>query len=301
VTAPLYHGPNGWPKIASAVGFDFDPTRSADTATRNGSVLRDDGSWLSLTQTAAHTGDPLRDFVGKPGLWRGLRLHRGDRGEGTTCERVFDLPPLLGVAPLDERLSRREPRVRPSAPEPAWSELIEWADLTANGCAPSEWTVPPRDEVEQWISPVRLRVRAGAHAAEGGLTCDSQRLALTMPSLARISPDLSPARITWISELCHSAQEHWRLVRFGIDASTASVCDEVDLTGAPASCLPQLLRLAQAALATAAAWALPALTLASDPAIASRILDRHPERAMARFAHSSKQSTIDPALVSISN
>jgi hypothetical protein len=284
VNHPLFHGASGWPDIAPALGFDFDSDRSLDSAFRNDTTLHPNGSWLALDDRAPLTGDPLHELLGAPGLWRGMR------GQNATCVRVFDLPPVLRVPTDDDREQGSSGMGLSDASGPAWQELIEWAALTANGSAPSGWTAPSRDEIEHRVTAAQLRVRAGAHAVEGRLICEPRRLALEMPSLTRIPVGLAPVRIEWIRELCHGAQAQWRMVRFGIDNATGYVGTEVDLTGAPASCLPQLLELAQDALVNATAWALPALALASDPWVESRMLDRSPRRAPARVTHPSKRA-----------
>lgn len=269
---PIIQGPSEWPIVASKLGFEFDP--SSNTASRNGWLLRPEGNWFSLEERAAFAGDPILELIGTAGLWRGMREQVSDEPR-----RVFDLPPVLGVSQFDDEPEPYTTGVdQPGSRPLALRELIEWADLTAKGSPPAGWTTPSLDEIEQWMTLAQLHARAGAHVAEGGLVCEAGRLAFVMPSLARISTGLSPARIAWLNELCHCAQENWRMVRFGFDAASSCVAAEVDLTGAPASCLPSLMEIAQSALLNAATWALPALALAADPSIESLMLDRNPKR-----------------------
>jgi hypothetical protein len=126
-------------------------------------------------------------------------------------------------------------------------------------------------------------VRAGAHVAQVEVVAEPTRLALVIPALVRIPAGLSPARTAWLGELCHDAQESWRMVRFGVDFAAACVRAEVDLTGAPADRLQPLFELALAALTWSAAWALPALALVTDPGVESQALDRQPRWATSRL------------------
>lgn len=273
-----------WPRVASELGFEFEHALLPDAsqrAVRNGSALERDGSWLALSQREPTAGDPLRDLMGAPGLWRGLRDPAGD---ATRFVRAFGLPPVA--------TTEAETKVAGSGrgSEIAWRELLKWADLTADGAVPSDWVAPSSDELEPWATPGRLRVRAGAYAAEGLLQCQPDRLALSIPSLVRIAPGLAPARIAWIRELCHHAHSKWRMVRLGFDAGDSSVAAEVDLTGAPSACLPILLELAHSALVSAGAWVLPILAVAADPTIDSALLDRHPRRDVAHPARRSRQA-----------
>ena len=58
-----------WPRIAADLGFR--PSASG-AHVRNGAQLDHDGAWLSLSLREPFGGDPLRELLGAPGLWRGL-------------------------------------------------------------------------------------------------------------------------------------------------------------------------------------------------------------------------------------
>jgi hypothetical protein len=133
--------------------------------------------------------------------------------------------------------------------------------------------------VEHWIESGRRGVRAGAHVAQVDLIVGPTRFALEISPLVRIPAELPPARAAWLDELCHDAQERWRMVRFGVDEATACVRVEIDLTGAPPDRAHPLTELGLAALTCSAAWALPSFSLVTDPAVASQTLDQEPRWA----------------------
>jgi hypothetical protein len=256
-----------WPADAEELGFARGPRGER---IRNGSALRSEGDWLALALREPFAGDPLRDLLGTPGLWRALR-ERPFRDE-PRWTRVFDLPPL--APPEAKGETHRE---HPCA------ALLDWAEATADGSTPRGWTPPHRAEVEDWIEPARRSVRAGAHVAQVDLVVDATRFGLAISALVRISAELPPARAAWLDELCHDTQERWRMVRFGVDEEAASVRAEVDLTGAPLDRARPLVELALAALKCSAEWALPSFSLVTDPGVASEALDRDPRWAPARL------------------
>jgi hypothetical protein len=256
-----------WPADAEELGFAPGPRGER---VRNGSVLRSEGGWLALALRGPFAGDPLRDLLATPGLWRALRER--PLGEEPSWTRVFDLPPL--APPEAEGEAHTE---HPCA------ALLHWAEATADGSTPRGWTPPQRAEVEEWIEPARRSVRAGAHVAQVDLLVDPPRFGLVISALVRIPAELPRARAAWLDELCHDAQERWRMVRFGVDEAAASVRAEVDLTGAPLDRARPLVELALAALRCSAEWALPSFSLVTDPGVASQTLDHKPRRAASRL------------------
>ena len=258
-----------WPAVADEFGF---AANARGEWVRNGSALRHEGGWLALAQREPLPGDPLRDLLGTPGLWRGRRGQSPRNKLGWV--RVFDLPPLLPREVEDEDGANAE---HPS------SALLDWAEATADGSPPRGWTPPQREEVESWIEPTRRSVRAGAHVAQIDLVVDPTRFGLVISALARIPAELPPTRVAWLDELCHDAQERWRMVRFGIDEATASIRAEVDLTGAPPGLARPLVELALAALTCSAAWALPSFSVVTDLGVKSQALDRKPRWAASRL------------------
>jgi hypothetical protein len=256
-----------WPAVAEE--FGFSPGARGERI-RNGCALRHEGGWLALALREPLPGDPLRDLLGTPGLWRGVREPSPENEPRWV--RVFDLPPLLPPEAEDET----------DAQHPCVA-LLDWAEATADGSTPRDWTPPQREEVEDWIEPTRRSVRAGAHIAQIDLVVDPSRFGLVISALARIPAELPPTRTAWLDELCHDAQERWRMVRFGIDEATASIRAEVDLTGAPPGLARPLVELALAALTCSAAWALPSFSVVTDLGVKSQALDRKPRWAASRL------------------
>ena len=258
-----------WPADAEKLGFYAD---AHGERVRNGSALRAEGGWLALELRKPYAAPHPHAQMGTPGLWRGLR--RGAFADRTEWAHVFDLPPLL--SPEAQQLEDSE---HPCA------ALVEWAEATVVGSSPTGWTPPPRADVEDWIEPARRSVRAGAQVAELSLVVDPLRFALEISPLVRLPADLPQARTAWLEELCHHAQECWRMVRFGVDEAAASVRAEVDLTGAPSERARPLVELGLAALTCSAAWALPSFSLVANPAVQSQLLDHKPRWVSPRLTH----------------
>jgi hypothetical protein len=267
VSGALRFAPVRWPADADALGFTADPRGER---VRNGSVLRSEGGWLAVAMRKSSVGNPWGDLLGAPGLWRGLR-ERSLRA-APKWNLVFDLPPLLSPETPEEVAAEHPCRA-----------LVCWAEATLDGSAPRGWTPPERAEVEDWAPPVRRGVRAGAEVAQIDLVVEPKRFALVIPALARVPAELPPARLGWLEEICCDAQERWRMVRFGIDRTTSSVRAEVDLTGAPSDRARPLAELALAALRCSAEWALPALSLATDSALTTQLLDDEPRWVSSRL------------------
>jgi hypothetical protein len=255
--------PLDWSAVAEELAFT---SAARGKWVRNGSLLRSEGSWLALVLLAPSAEDPSGQLLGAPGLWRGLR-ERPVRA-ASRWNLVFDLPPLVSPEVADK-----------SYAEHPCAALVRWAEATMDGSPPSGWEPPLREEVEDWIPPARRSVRSGAEVAPIDLVVGPGRFALVISALVRIPAELAPARAAWLQEICRDAQERWRMVRFGIDEAAASVRAEVDLTGAPTDRARPLAELGLAALTCSAEWALPALSLAAKPALASRILDEAPRWA----------------------
>jgi hypothetical protein len=251
-----------WPGIAAELGFR---PSACGAHVRNGSRLDHDGAWLALSLREPFGGDPLREFLGAPGLWRGLR-------EESRVARVFDLPPLVR---LDDEFSDVGCAV---------AALVSWAEATVGGARPEANGLCP-EEVEGWIAPARRRVRAGSQAAQVEVATGPGHLALAIPVLVRIPPQLPAERSAWLAELIHDAQARWRMVRFGIDEAAACVRAEVDLSGAPADLARPLVELGLAALTCCATWLLPSLALAADPSVCSRALSLPPGSVEDRPNH----------------
>jgi hypothetical protein len=226
-------------------------------------ALRREGRWLRLEAAAPAVGDPLRAMLGRPGFWRALR-------DGESCVRAFDVPPLTVDGAGDAAPGEDVP-----------SALLGWAEATLAGDLPDRGDVPSAEEVDTWIGPAQRHVRAGGRVVAVEVVVGARRLAFRIPALARIPAELPPARRAWLEAVCHDAQRRWRLVRLGIDDASACVCAEVDLSGAPPGSVEPLARLGMGALAVVAAWALPALSVITDPRVRSEALDQDPRGAGA--------------------
>lgn len=218
--------------------------------------------------TASLPADPaLSHDLGRPGPWRTLR---GPRGR----ERlVLEVP--------EAALARMEPDGGPvDGPQDAEAVLRQWVRATAPGSPGAArepaWSAPGEDELHAWLPAPSRRVRVGPHARAMVVASEAGRLSVAVPDLARLAPELAPARHAWLAAACLRAQERWRLVRFGVVSDEARVAAEVDLTGVPAALAPRLVPIAAAALATATAWALPGLAAAADPHLTSTLLATPP-------------------------
>lgn len=254
-----------WSQLADDLGFE-PATRGRS---RSGIAVSEEQRWIVLTRRARFTGDPLRDLMGAPGLWRAVPAppSRGTarrRRRAWSC--VFEIPP--GVANFEGEGEPDE--------EHPMAELLGWARATSDGTPPPTAGGVERDEVETWVEPTRRHIRAGGQVVPIELTAGASRLGLAAPALVRIPETLSATRRAWIQELCLEAQSRWRLVRLGIDDD--GVRAEVDLSGAPLRCAQQLFEIGLAALTTASAWALPALAAVVDERVESRLFNQPPAR-----------------------
>lgn len=251
-------------RTAAELGF---VRRAHGSWRRNGFELEQAGAWLTLRRRHRFGGDPLRDVLGTPGLWRALPSAREPEG----WDLLFDLPGLAGPGydeNDDEPASPLGPTSHPCAPLVAWAESLE-RGLAVLPAASA-------DEVEAWLPPAQRNVRRGARLVRIEPVLEGVRFGLAIPELARV-PELGPTRQAWLAEVCTATQVHWRLVRVGLDGDRVRA--EVDLSGAPASLCAPLFQLALAALRCSAAWALPALAFITDPKASSEALDHNPRRA----------------------
>lgn len=257
-----------WPAAAERLGFTSD---AGGEWVRDGCALRSCGSWLSLALREPGGEDSPLGRLGAPGLWRRFPERRPGTAPRLAVE--FDLPPLASPEACDGE----------DADHPC-AALVRWAEATLGGSAPAGWEPPLRADVEEWVEPARRSVRAGAQVAQIDLVVEPVRFALVIPELVRIPGGLPPARAAWISEVCCDIQKRWRMVRAGIDEAAGGVRAEVDLTGAPPDRARPLAELAAEALGCSAAWALPAISLVTDPACSSEALDEEPRWASSRLS-----------------
>ena len=89
MTAALLVRTPGATHQATAAGLGF-VRRARDRWVRNGFELEQAGAWLALRRRRRFDGDPLRDVLGSPGLWRALPSRR----DPDRWDWVFELPAL---------------------------------------------------------------------------------------------------------------------------------------------------------------------------------------------------------------
>lgn len=225
--------------------------RPASRATSNRFTLADGWATLRSSRPLAHA-DPLRDLLGRPGLWKLVRSPQG-------VVRVFELPPL----PTDLGEEEDEP-LSPDA-------CLAWAQATARGEVPDNWAPPPRSEVDAWLTGGALTVAAGAVVRQGELIHRPDRLALRYPVLLRLPSELSPLRRAWLEELLLDAQDRWRLVRVGLAGDAAWA--EVDLTGCPGPLMECLFRAGRDALRWVVGWLAESTAFLADPGATCRAVE----------------------------
>jgi hypothetical protein len=234
---------------------------------------------------AIRPDDLLRLQMGRPGPWRLVPSRRAvleicDIPFGHLRDAVAEAPvagsPIDG-SPIDQTLDELGPRLDGEAAEPV-AACFQWLLAAANGELPPGWVPPPRDELEAVIDPGSLVIRSGPHTAQIQIVHEPSRLALVVPSVGRIPPDLPLPRRRWLEQTLLGAQARWRLVRLGIDADATCVQAEVDLSGVPRSQAAVFLRAARDALRWVVRWLLEPVALITDPDIDSRLLEQDPRR-----------------------
>ena len=215
--------------------------------------------WSVLHAAAPADADPLGG-VKEPGLWR----YVGGTA-GKPVERVFELPPLPDVEDDGE-----------SSADDLLAECRAWA---LDG-VPVGWQPPERDEVESWLPPGGLAIRAGAHARQAALVHEPGRLALTCPILTNIPAGLSAARRGWLRAVLLDGQNRWRLVRVCLTDSAALA--EIDFSGAPPAIVESLFRTGLGALRWVVAWLVESAAFLADPSVTCRAVEVCPSAGPAR-------------------
>lgn len=219
---------------------------SHDAATwRSGDelVLRRRGRWLELVAPRAHAG-PVR-----PGPWKPV---------GTS--EVCDLPPDV----VDGELL---------------AEALDWALAARAGTLAPSADVPTADELRAWVPADALVVRSGRFLARGQVQRTDGTLALAFDVPGK-GPRPEGGRRAWVSALLDDAQARWRLVRFRpVEADTAAVRAEVDLSGVPDVLAEPMVRAALSGLAWVVGRVLAPLSLLLDEGVRSDALEHPPHRA----------------------
>ena len=262
-TNPQYwHLPDEWATDLMSMGFVRDGR--SQNFVLNGVVFTfHGGDWLLLkAKSPARKKDFLTDQMGKPGLWKVLKEGR------RTCQLFeFYLSALTGT--------EGDLHVDPDEGRSPFRAVLNWAMQTLDGSHPDRWLSPPREELGALLPAGRLTVQSGAHARQGEVICEPNRLALRFPIVTSVPEGLSRKRQHWLRRLLSEAQNRWRMVRLGFirDPSTVSVQAEVDLTGIPLETLPGLVEIALAALRCAVEWVLASAVFVADPGRTCRALD----------------------------
>lgn len=250
-----------WEKALAAAGFEASP--AGHCYTLNGITLRFMDRWISLEADALRkTADPLTRQMGKPALWKYVKTPTGRMRE------LFEFP--LSVAAGTESGSDDEIE-KAGSPLQA---MLAWALDTLNGDQLNGWRSPGYRQVRSMFPAKALTVQCDTDARQGELVRKSQRLAFRFPIVLRIPEDLSEARSYWLRRLLIETQRRWKLVRTGFNSGrikTAATA-EVDLSGAPLEVLPDLVKIALAAIKGAVSWAVPSAAFLIDGAIDSSAL-----------------------------
>jgi len=250
-----------WEKALAAAGFEIG--RAGHCYTLNGVTLRFRDRWISLEADApCNTADPLTHQIGKPALWKYVKTPAGRMRE------LFEFPlPVAAGAEcgFDDEIEKAGS---------ALPTMLAWALDTLNRDRLNGWRSPEYRQVQSMFPAKALTVQCDTDARQGELVCKSHRLAFRFPIVLHIPEDLSEARFHWLRRLLIETQNRWKLVRMGFNggAIKTAALAEVDLSGAPLEVLPDLVKIALAAIKGAVAWAVPSAVFLIDGAIDSSAL-----------------------------
>lgn len=236
---------------------------------QNGVALEAGGDWWTLRTAAGNSStDVLRGQLGKVGLWK---LTTGHNGDGP--RRVFDLPgTAFCQGESQDAFDEEEGTASP------FEASLRWALDTARGSIVEGWQPPSRAEIETWIPPSGLTVQTARFVRQGTLEHGAGRLALRIPIVPVIPPDLSAARKEWLREILVDAQDRWRMVRIGI-TERAGVDAEVDFSGAPHSALPVVFLKGLESLRWTVRWLVESADFLVNASLACRAIEVCPTRA----------------------
>ncbi|MCI0456195.1 MAG: hypothetical protein L0Z62_04340 [Gemmataceae bacterium] len=247
-----------WTADLDALGF----TRREGSYRRNGTLLNPGRGWVALESARPLAdADPLRDQLGRPGLWK---LVRGDDG----VRRVFELPEAALTAEESDE----------SEEASSLRACVRWALDTEAGTVPEGWQPPPREELDAWLPVGRLIVQTGPAVRQGELVHSPERLALRFALVHSIPEELNEVRRQWLQEVLAEAQDRWRMVRVGLTAGGAALA-EVDFTGCPRAALEVLFPTGLDALRWVVAGLVKVADFLADPASVSRALEVRRARA----------------------
>jgi hypothetical protein len=237
--------------VLNRLGFVPD----ADAMVLGDVAARLDAGWLTLRVPSAFSAAGAAAWFEKPGAWKEARTSQG-------VATLVELPAALlrATIPDDDEAAG------------VLQAMVEWTLATRPGGTPSGWTAPELETVKPLLPSGALTLQAGRHARQGELILTSARLALRIPVLLEVPPELPAERLAWLRELVIAAQSRRRLARlgFGRGRGVTPLFAEVDFTGAPEAALPALFLAGIDALRGVVSWLLPGADLCADVTVASR-------------------------------
>lgn len=215
-------------------------------------LQRGSDGWATLWRREPHDGAALQGHLGQAGPWKAVE----DKG---ALRRICDLP-------LDD-----------GADPHASAAMLRWAVETSRGEFDLRgWQPPPGHEISEALGHGKLEVQVADQVRRGTCIVEESRLALRLPLMTSIDPDLSPQRRSRLEHLLNQAQSKWRMVRIGMDGGAdAQVIAEIDLTGCPHEmlCGGGLLKSARDCLVACVNWIVYPATVVADTAVGSVLLD----------------------------
>jgi hypothetical protein len=211
-----------------------------------------------------------------PGLWKSTE-------NGRHPHRIFESMTAM-IQTEETDWGETEPRLTPRS----W---LQWALDTAAGEAPVAWVAPSPNQLEEWISTAELSLQRDAFVRQGTWVVRPDRLAVEFPIIFMVPNDLEAARVAWLETLLREANQHWRLVRFGLVSSAGrrSLVARIDFTGAPRS--QRLFSASLEALKYGAAWLGESAELLADAEQPLEALAAPPPHSEPR-----KEQPHDPAI-----
>jgi len=256
---------------ASLEASGFHRARRGSGYRHNGLCVTSDHAWLNVQGRANKTAEPLRDQLGKPGLWKTVVERKPKR-----ARREFHLP-LSVLAGSDLWADDGE---EPTDPLQA---CLAWAAATARGEVPPGWKSPPREQVEAWVPNRSLVLQSGPLLRQGSLHYAPNRLGLSFPIVNELSADISLARRDWLGEVLIETENRWRMVRVGFDgqADRPAIKAEVDFSGAPHLVLEGLVKAGLDAIRWVVSWSLWSVAFLCDTRVTCRLWEA-PTAGIAR-------------------
>ena len=209
------------------------------------------------------TADPLTEQFGAPGPWK--RICDGDK-----CRFIADVP-LQAIGDYCDLDADDQD-------DDVLARVVNWVLSTSSEGSLETWQPPDLEEIESWYGPEKLTVVAGPHLRQGTLLRGPGRLAVRIPIVPQIPPELPVSRMSWLRAVLIDAQNCHRAARIGLsgDAPRQAVVAEVDLSGAPADALESLFTSSVTALKNAVQWSIQSAGFLVDLTFDCRALEVRP-------------------------